>query len=690
MKTQIIALCSIFSVLYCEHTESMFNSTFNRSGSIQLNSPIYEGQVLDLKSSHETLKKFRIFPNLKTMEVDINDLNFKGTFPKLKTLKIYGTLNKNPGLSRKDEISNNKKFPTIDINFEAKSLEPIYEDETFVFLNNSKILEALKRMEIQVNNLEIISYKIWQLPSLERLILNNQLLPNIPKYTISKNQQEFVMKEITIEGIEGLDNYFWNDYKGWISLSENKKDIWPINIYLNQITPSKEIINQVTTKFGDTLLNIESLYGRFDFVKWLVEHGADVNAKTNKGWSSLYIACLRRNYDIVKFLIDNNADTNSLTNIGWTPLMLSSENGAFEISKLLVENNSNVNIKAKDSSTALYAASQNGHLEIVNLLIENEANVNDHANGHWTPLMVASEHGHCSIVDLLIKNGAKVNEASDDGWTALMLASENGHLEIAKSLTAAGADVNAVTSDGISALYVATINEHIDVIKLLLETQKVSPKIFNGIPKYSPLQAALTKNFLDIAESFLAYGADINAPICSEDLTALHVASIEKRFDLMEWLINHNADIDCQAQNEATPSMFAISLGQQDVMQWLIEHGADINKTNKFGETLLMFAAKDGRLMTVNWLLSRGAHINIQDEKGFTPLMWAALYGRFKVVELLVKNGAEIDTEAKDGSNAPQLAATHRHWETVDFLAKKLSIKKQKISPEGINLPPTD
>lgn len=63
-----------------------------------------------------------------------------------------------------------------------------------------------------------------------------------------------------------------------------------------------------------------------DFMKFLLDKGADINAKNSDGWTPLHSVIFGLNFDnkieIPKFLIENGADVNAKTNDGETPLDL--------------------------------------------------------------------------------------------------------------------------------------------------------------------------------------------------------------------------------------------------------------------------------------------------------------------------------------------------------------------------------
>ena len=64
-----------------------------------------------------------------------------------------------------------------------------------------------------------------------------------------------------------------------------------------------------------------------EIAKMLIEHGADVNAKTAEDWTPLHVSCVFGFVDITKFLIENGAivDAKGMENV--TPLGIAAYSG---------------------------------------------------------------------------------------------------------------------------------------------------------------------------------------------------------------------------------------------------------------------------------------------------------------------------------------------------------------------------
>ncbi len=126
-----------------------------------------------------------------------------------------------------------------------------------------------------------------------------------------------------------------------------------------------------------------------DIVKYLIEKGADVNAKDYYGVTALMYAALYGHLDIVKYLVEHGADVNAKNVNGDLALMYASNYGHTDIVKYLVEKGSDVNAKEYFRGvTALMFASREGHFDIVKYLIEHGADVNakDENKLGWTAL----------------------------------------------------------------------------------------------------------------------------------------------------------------------------------------------------------------------------------------------------------------------------------------------------------------
>ncbi len=215
-------------------------------------------------------------------------------------------------------------------------------------------------------------------------------------------------------------------------------------------------------------LNDAIVANDLDRVKFLLKHGAKVDARDGDGNTALINATRFGYANIAKYLLAQHANVHLTDLSKWTPLMYAAWTDQPEMVKLLVARGAKVNIKDSKGLTPLAVAAQHAKLKAVAELVKAGADVNEPvAKGGYTPLMLAVVAGSDGLVDTLIKHGAKVDAANSGGVTALMIAAARNFPDVAESLIKSGAEVNARSSDGRTALSIAQANDSHAVIKLL-------------------------------------------------------------------------------------------------------------------------------------------------------------------------------------------------------------------------------
>ena len=167
------------------------------------------------------------------------------------------------------------------------------------------------------------------------------------------------------------------------------------------------IKNSIELKFNKNIylnnaIELASRLGHLKIVKYLVEHGANVNTMNREGQTPLNSAARWGNIDIVKYLISKGADVNLKKS--FTALMNAAENAQYAIVKYLVEHGANVNLQDEIGETALIKASSRNFFEIVKYLVEHGANVNIKSDTNRTAL---NQTNDIRIIRYLVSKGAK-------------------------------------------------------------------------------------------------------------------------------------------------------------------------------------------------------------------------------------------------------------------------------------------
>ena len=211
-------------------------------------------------------------------------------------------------------------------------------------------------------------------------------------------------------------------------------------------------VKQVTAD-GSSPLLVAVQNGFYGIARFLLGRGADPNQANAKGWTLLYLAVANRDalttavpppdkegsLEFIKLLLDRGADPNARINVR------------------LEVHQANTSLWLKEAgATPLLRAALCGDLAVVRLLLDHGADPRIATFDNTTPLMVASGVGWAEgftfqysedetfeLVKLLMEKGARVNDANDDGITALHGAAYKGANTVVQWLVDRGADLAA-------------------------------------------------------------------------------------------------------------------------------------------------------------------------------------------------------------------------------------------------------
>ena len=113
----------------------------------------------------------------------------------------------------------------------------------------------------------------------------------------------------------------------------------------------------------------------------------------------------------------------------------------------------------------------------------------------------------------------------------------------------------------------------------------------------------LTNAVLRLARS----DADLTAAARSDGSTALHMAVLCQRIDVIEALLDAGAPLEAKARNDTTALHCAAMQGHTQTLRYLLDKHASLNARTADGETPLHLAVKTNNLNCAVMLLGSGA-----------------------------------------------------------------------------------
>lgn len=204
--------------------------------------------------------------------------------------------------------------------------------------------------------------------------------------------------------------------------------------------------------------------------------------------------------------------------------------------------------------------------------------------------------------------------------------------------------------------------------------QKIKEQINSQQQLDSKLLDACAIHNIDEINHFILMGANVNfqnhvgmTPL----MNSLYPGSYSQNNEIgvMEILLNHGAKIDTENEIGRTVLQLAsqkVHSKNSDIVEFLIQHGANVNHQDCDGTTPLMTAISTGNLHIIKTLLQAGANINLADNINQTPLIKAISFnenhpkaeGRKEILNLILDHKPDLEIKTKQGATALMKALT--------------------------------
>jgi ankyrin repeat protein len=286
---------------------------------------------------------------------------------------------------------------------------------------------------------------------------------------------------------------------------------------LHDVEKVKLLLNHGARDMDAALLDAADIPGATPVLKLLVEHGANLNY-SKSGFTVLMAASRAGNLNAVRYLIDHGADVRARTKSGYTALFAAlSWPGNAAVVQTLLEHSADANAEVATSTPA---------------------------HDLYTPVLLAALHGDAGSLERLLAKGGNLNrQGGDFGRTPLIAAATTGSEATVRLLLRAGADVNVKDALGNSPLQWARRRGETSIVRLLeqastrprprpLETLKPAPlrTAPDNFPDKSSVERALARSLPLLQESAQTFTARRACVSCHhQSLVAMTVGLARKQ-----------------------------------------------------------------------------------------------------------------------------------------------------------------
>eukprot|EP01041_Mallomonas_annulata_P002291 gene2291-4457_t len=250
------------------------------------------------------------------------------------------------------------------------------------------------------------------------------------------------------------------------------------------------------------------------------------------------------------------------------------------------------------------------------------------------------------LQQLIIYRPDIINAVDENGLTLLSTATWYGHLPLVHMLLDYGADATIADAAGVTSLLWSILKGRDDIAKLLIlrGSSAINIQDLNG---YNPLI----------------------------------LASREGRTEIVQLLLDHNANLNAQCKDGHTALLWAIEIGHNDIARRLIEHNASKFIKNNNGDTALIRACDLGNVDIVTAILDAAwTDLDVQGNRGDIALIRASAKGHCKIVSMLLHKGAAIDIRNNGGLTALDVAHSNEIVTAIAESNREKILSKQSNS----------
>jgi ankyrin repeat protein len=315
--------------------------------------------------------------------------------------------------------------------------------------------------------------------------------------------------------------------------------------------------------------------GNIPVVRALLAKGADANAtETARQQSALMWAAAEGRSGVIKPLLEAGANIRARSGRGWTPLMFAAASGDLDSVRMLVDGGADIDAQApNDLATPLIIAADGGSWPT------------DYQ--YWVrPRERTGPTPHEAVGIFLLERGAKPNAQDVLGRRPLHFAARNHKLALARALLARGANPNArlvgswsrlpgalddptrMDLAGATAFLVAAKIPDLEMMRLLVGSgadpliptfDRTTPLMM--VAGIGRIEGGLTRavdgaTLAEAARYLISLGDDVRA-VNVNGLTIAHAAAFNGADDLLEIVAERGAPLDWKDNQDRTPTDIA-------------------------------------------------------------------------------------------------------------------------------------
>ena len=392
------------------------------------------------------------------------------------------------------------------------------------------------------------------------------------------------------------------------------------------------------------VINSGCANGDINVIKYLIDHGADVNKPDKSGVFPIIDAINSGKIDAVKLLVHHGADY-VLENNAYTPLIEATAIGYLDIIKYLVNLGVSLSITNKHGVTALQAALETKNMIISKYLIKAGAPINQISN----VLELAAQFGDFEFLKLVFDK-IEDKEGQLKSKKLLTIVLNSGNIESLRFLLDAGMELSVQDIIFYNMIELAIKNESPELLSFVIERGADVEK--SKVPFKYALKCikdngnVISNNMLQCLKILIEAGVNIFGGASKTEF-------FYRLFDLQSpdvymLILNNKQDFDLRkfiAMNLKTTwkNICGYEKGKPSILfDFFLDNLLDVNATDNDGFSILNDVIKNAKGNELIYrLLEKGVKVNTKPKSSPTPLLACIYQKKYSAGCILLEHGAD-------------------------------------------------